>query len=347
MLLLRWILLPISLIYAVISWLRNRLYDFNLLKSHSFPLPIIVVGNLAVGGTGKSPMTEYILRIIGSRLNVAVLSRGYGRKTRGFRSVETNSLAADVGDEPLQIKKKFPANTVVVSEDRCFAIEKIMDKHDAILLDDAYQHRRLKPSFSILLFDFASLQKPIISLPTGNFRDSLQESRRANIIVVTKSPTEIDSQARFKIMSRLAAYSKAPVFFSSISYANVVDANENKISEIDLSKMSVLLLTGIANPIPLQEYVKERVSTMQCISYADHHAFTAKDIAHIKASYEGIKSSHKIILTTEKDFQRLSKDFYTNYPVFYLPITQKIKFNQQQQFESLIENAFTAKESVN
>lgn len=347
MLVLRWLLFPVSLIYAFITWLRNRLYDLNFLKSESFELPVVVVGNLAVGGTGKSPMTEYILRVVADQHKVAVLSRGYGRKTKGFRYVEADALAHEVGDEPLQFKRKFPNNTVVVSENRCLAIHKLAPDHDAILLDDAFQHRRLKPSFSILLFDYASLLKPIISLPTGNFRDSLLESRRANIIVITKTPATIDSQSRFAIMSKLARYSKAPIFFSSIMYSDIVNANGQTLSLPELSKTSVLLFTGIAKPAPLQAFVEQNAANVQVINYADHHNFTEKNIQAIKDSFNQLPGSNKIILTTEKDFQRLNKDFYSNYPLYYIPIRQKINFDQDKQFESLIQKAFCSPSTVN
>lgn len=347
MLLLRWLLLPVSVIYACITWLRNRLYDFGILKSQGFDLPVVVVGNLAVGGTGKSPMTEYILRILAGKSKVAVLSRGYGRKTKGFRYVETSSLTQEVGDEPLQIKRKFPSNTVVVSENRVFAVEKLRPTHDAILLDDAFQHRQLKPSFSILLIDFDSLQRPIISLPTGNFRDSLMESRRANIIVITKSPALVSAQDRFSITARLAQHSKAQVFFSGINYASLLDAFGQKLQLDELSELSVLLLTGIAKPKPLQEFIQSKVASIHAMSYPDHHHFTEKDLQHIQGSFDALSSRNKIILTTEKDFQRLNTDFYTRNPVFYIPITLAIKFEQQQLFESLILKAFAQPQTVN
>lgn len=347
MLLLRWVLLPFSLIYAGITWFRNRLYDQGLLKSQSFDLPVVIVGNLAVGGTGKSPMTEHILRIVQQQYKVAVLSRGYGRKTKGFRYVEIDALADEVGDEPLQIKRKFPNNTVAVCENRCYAIQQLKIAHDAILLDDAYQHRQLKPSFAVLLFDYASLLKPIISLPTGDFRDSLAESKRANIIVITKCPETIDNQVRFALTARLAKYSKATLFFSSISYGSIINATGTQLPLTRLKDMSVLLLTGIAKPESLKAFVSQQTSDIVEHAFADHHNYTDKDILQVQASFNRIRNANKIILTTEKDFQRLDPDFCRNYPVFYIPITQIIRFEQTALFEALITKAFAAQTSVN
>ncbi|WP_085473698.1 tetraacyldisaccharide 4'-kinase [Sphingobacterium psychroaquaticum] len=337
---LRWFLLPITLLYTVIIWFRNRLYDYGILKSTSYNLPVIVIGNLAVGGTGKSPMTEYVLRLVKDKYRVAVLSRGYGRRTKGFYYVESTSDARDVGDEPLQIKRKFPDNTVAVSENRCIGVEKLKDKHDAILLDDAFQHRKLTPSFSILLFDYQSLQEPILSLPTGNFRDLLQESRRADVIVVTKSPEVIHSEERFAIETRFLKYTKAPVFFSRIAYQSIIDKNQQFFDTSLLQDTAVLLLTGIANPIPLYAYLKPRCLQMEHISFPDHHAFTDTDINRVVRTFNNILNSKKIILTTEKDMQRLPQSFVLAYPIYYIPITQEIAFNQSDVFNTLILRSF-------
>lgn len=344
---LRWFLLPITILYTVIVWCRNRLYDFGILKSTSYDLPVIVIGNLAVGGTGKSPMTEYVLRLVKDKYRVAVLSRGYGRRTKGFYHVESTSDARDVGDEPLQIKRKFPNNTVAVSENRCIGVEKLKDKHDAILLDDAFQHRKLTPSFSILLFDYQSLQKPILSLPTGNFRDLLQESRRADVIVVTKSPDTISSQDRFRIETRFLKYTKAPVFFSRIAYQSILNSNQEALDKSLLQHTTVLLVTGIANPTPLYNYLTPISQQVEHVSYPDHHAFSAADIDRITRTFTAISSLNKVILTTEKDMQRLPLSFLTEYPVYYIPITQEIAFNRGDAFNALILRSFAPDQSVN
>jgi len=336
----RWMLLPVSLLYAVIVWLRNRLYDWEVLKSRSFPLPVVVIGNLAVGGAGKSPMAEYVLRRVGASRKVALLSRGYGRKTKGFRYVKTVSAAEEVGDEPLQIKRKFPENTVVVCEDRCRAIDRIADDHDAVLLDDAFQHRKLRPSFSILLFALQSIRKPMLPLPTGNFRDAIQESRRADVIVVTKCPPDLDSQTRFDIQAKFHRHGHAPVFFSETNYGDLTNAVGQTQAIGTLKDRDVLLVTGIANPSPLLSFLKPKVASLRHLAYADHHTFSRADIARITTSFSGMASTDKLIVTTEKDFQRLPGGMKKDFPLFYIPIRQAILFGQAPEFDAVVSRAF-------
>lgn len=337
--LIRYLLLPFSIIYSIITWSRNKLYDLNLLKSKSFDLPIVVIGNLALGGTGKSPMVEHILHIVNPLIKVTVLSRGYGRKTKGFRYVHETDEAINVGDEPLQIKRKFKENTVVVCENRVHAIEKIKNKTDAVLLDDAYQHRKLKPTFSILLFDYYSLNKPIITLPTGNFRDTLLESKRADIIVVTKSPSEINEVTKKNIVNRLKKHSDAPIFFSEITYQTLLTSSKQETDIRFFLEYHAILLTGIANPAPLYEYLVEKVKSITTIKFPDHHVFSEKDLLKIEHLFDNLPSK-KIIITTEKDIQRLPQDFVLKLPTYYIPIQQNILFNQSEEFNSLIKKAF-------
>lgn len=341
---LRWLLLPLSGIYAFVVWLRNRLYDSGMLKSSSFDIPVVIIGNLAVGGTGKSPMTEHILRIVNPFKPVAVLSRGYGRSTKGYRLVNTADRSTDVGDEPLQIKRKFPKNEVVVCEDRVYAIGRMQEKHGAtaILLDDAYQHRKLKPSFAVLLFDCASTLEPMLPMPTGNFRDSLRESKRADVIVVTKCPESIDPLVKAKIISRLSKHSAAPIFFSKIAYQEPLDRDGRTQALSYFQDKDVLVLTGIANPKPLYAYLEDKVKTLSPIKFPDHHQYAAKDFDAIATAYNKLASS-AVILTTEKDFQRLPTDFLEKFHVYYLPIQQEILFDQADSFSEIILGAFGAK----
>jgi len=338
--LVRWLLLPVSPVYAALAWLRNQLYDQDVLKSRSFRIPVVVVGNLAVGGTGKSPMTEYILDMVGRSRRVAVLSRGYGRKTKGFRYVETTSTVAEVGDEPLQIKRKFPENTVVVCEDRCRAIERIQDAHDAVLLDDAFQHRKLRPGFAILLFDFRSLGKAMLPLPAGDFRDGMWESHRADVIVVTKCPPNVHPETRFAIQAKLHRYSQAPVFFSEISYLDPVDDTGQTLDPETLKAQDVLLITGIADPAPLLSFLAPRTKSIRHLPYPDHHAFSGADIARIVSAFSAIASANKLILSTEKDFQRLPRELKRAFSVFYVPIGPHFLFGQAAEFESMVSSAF-------
>ena len=326
---LRYFLLPFSLIYAVVVWLRNRLYDFHILPVRSFDIPTIVIGNLAVGGTGKSPMTEFVVSYLSDKYNVAILSRGYGRNTKGFRMVETDSLALDVGDEPLQFKNKLPNVTVAVCEDRSTGIEKLQADHQLIILDDAYQHRKLSPLFNILLFDFRSFSQPMFVFPAGNFRDLLIESKRAQIIVITKCPVNISDKHKVDIEKKLRRYNKkALIVFSHISYFEPVKSDGK---HINIEGKDIVLVTGIAKPRPLADHITKKAKSVSHISFRDHHTFTDADIDRIIKTFQSLNSTNKIILTTEKDYQRLKpyKDRFDTIELIYLPIG--LKFNDPEQ----------------
>lgn len=325
--LIRWLLLPISLLYQAVVWTRNWLYDHDILQSKSFDIPTIAVGNLAIGGAGKSPMTELITRLLKENYKLAILSRGYGRKTKGFKYVETNSTALEVGDEPLQFKKKFPEITVSVCEDRCAGIATLEANHDVILLDDAYQHRRLKAGYNILLFDFNSLFQPLLTLPTGNFRDILSSSKRADIIVISKSPQHISDYQKQHITDLLNRYTKAPIYYSYIQYEKPKNLHA-ETSNLTLQNLDIILFCGVANPFPLKNYLSELGNSVTLMRYADHHNYSTKDMHTICAKYDSTVAEHKLILTTEKDMQRVDKKVFKGYPVYYIPITTKISSDQ-------------------
>ncbi|MFD2743202.1 MULTISPECIES: tetraacyldisaccharide 4'-kinase [Sphingobacterium] len=323
---LRWLLLPISLLYGFAIWLRNVLYDLAVLKSKSYPVRSIVIGNLAVGGSGKTPMTECLIRWFDKEYSIATLSRGYGRKTKGFRYVQIDDHATQSGDEPLQFKRKFPHLTVAVCEDRRTGIETLIDDHNLILLDDAYQHRRVAASCNILLFEFNSLLGPVIPLPTGNFRDLLPQAKRAHIIVITKVPQGVTEQQKCAITRRLRKHSEAPIYFASIAYgAPKALSRPNNLhypEVVDLQKQHVLLVTGIANPSPLSHYLRQQTNVVESIALPDHHLFTSTDYARIRSAYDALKMrGDTILITTEKDAQRLSLDKLAEIPSFYIPIT--------------------------
>lgn len=334
---LRWILLPISLVYTIIVWVRNILYDNGIFKGQSFEIPTIVIGNLAIGGTGKSPMTEYLIRLLQDQYKIATLSRGYGRKTRGFRFVETSSTALEVGDEPLQFKTKFPNITVAVSENRCFGVSKLQSNHDLIILDDAYQHRKLTPGYSILLFDFQSLFRPIITLPTGDFRDNFSATKRADIIVITKCPNHIEPNQKTHIEHLLRKYNTCPIFYTNIGYSQPIGANGEAFST-DLCNLDIILFCGIANPTPLVEYLEGLQNNIQLIQFADHHNYREEDFDKIIKAYQTSNSTQKIILTTEKDMQRVDKQKFANLPLFYIPIHLQSSDHQDITLDHFIEN---------
>lgn len=339
--LLRWLLFPFSVLYAAVVLLRNWAYDNQLCKSTSFHFPIVVIGNLSVGGTGKSPMTEYLLRLIKPHLNVAVLSRGYGRKTSGFRYVDVHDSAKLVGDEPLQIKRKFPDATVAVCEDRVHGIQQMQDQIDAVLLDDAYQHRKLRPSFSILLLDYESLQHPINPLPTGNFRELLYGCKRAHVIVITKCPQEIPAQVKFSIESRLRKHTLVPLFYTKIAYQKLQTINGLLLDDTQLSNTVAVVVTGIAKPQLLLSHLKPQLKEIIHLSYRDHHNFSPDDLDKISQTFQHIDTPQKIIITTEKDMQRLPLAFITQYPLYFLPIEQDFLFSQANTFDTLVKRAFS------
>ncbi len=335
--LIRWLLLPISLIYWIIVWTRNALYDKAILKGTKFTIPTIVIGNLAIGGTGKSPMTEYIIRLLKNDYRIATLSRGYGRKTKGYKLVKNDSLAIEVGDEPLQFKNKFPEITVAVSEDRCYGIQQLNKDHDLIILDDAYQHRKLTPGFTILLFDFNSLLSPIITLPTGNFRDNFSATKRADLIMVTKCPDEILDKDRTRIEHRIRKHSVAPIFYTGIDYEQPKDRNEQFLT-LPLKQFDIVLFCGIANPLPLQSYLSGLGNTVHTLQFPDHHNYTDKDFNKVVNCYDSLPTNNKIIITTEKDIQRIPTSALQDHPLYYIPITLKSMDKQQSTFDQFIFN---------
>lgn len=336
----RWLLFPFSMLYAGAVWIRNWAYDNQLCKSTAFRFPIVVIGNLAVGGTGKSPMTEYVLRLIKSRRNIAVLSRGYGRKTKGFRYVEVCDTATSSGDEPLQIKRKFPDVAVTVCEDRVYGIQQIQEQIDAVLLDDAYQHRKLRPSFSILLLDYDSLQHPIIPLPTGDFREQLHGCKRASVIVITKCPQEIPDNIKFSIASRLRKYTQAPIFYTKITYQKLQKDNGTAQLDTPLSDTIAVVVTGIAKPQPLLTHLEPQFRAITHLSFPDHHYFSKDDLDKISNTFQRIDTPKKVIITTEKDMQRLPSSFLTRYPVYFIPIDQAFLFDEAPIFDAMIKKAF-------
>jgi len=329
---LRKILFPFAVLYHGVTALRNWLYDKNFFKSVSFEKPVICVGNLSVGGTGKSPMIELIISLLKEDYKLAVLSRGYKRKSKGFQLVEINSSAEEVGDEPLQFKRKFPQVKVAVDANRKEGIAKLQEAADVILLDDAFQHRSVKPSFSVLLTTYSDLYINDYLLPAGNLRESRAGSDRADVIVVTKCPEKISYAQQQEIQYKLKLKPSQRVYFSSISYASVIQSKEDTKHIDSLISNKFTLVTGIANPAPLENYLKGYGLDFEHLAFADHHHFSLSEIAML--------DKKEIILTTEKDFMRL-KDRIANAQVFYIPIHIAI-LNKEEGFKRRIKNAADA-----
>ncbi|PIF01655.1 MAG: tetraacyldisaccharide 4'-kinase [Maribacter sp.] len=297
--LLRKIAFPISLVYALVVYIRNGLYDIGFLKSSSFKTPTICVGNLSVGGTGKTPMIEYLVAQLKDSYTVAVLSRGYKRKSKGFQMASSGGKVEEVGDEPYQIFNKFPDITVAVDADRCNGISRLEESvgPDVILLDDAFQHRKVKPVFSILLTAYGNLYTKDWYLPTGNLRDAKKEARRANVIIVTKCPDTLDGEGQLKIRKWLRPKEGQQVLFSRLQYGDRLKGNVPTLTLEGLLGRKITLVTGIANPGPLVRYLTDKGIDLEHLEFRDHHFFSTSEI--------GLFNSRSIVLTTEKDFARL------------------------------------------
>jgi tetraacyldisaccharide 4'-kinase len=303
----RFLLFPFAVLYDLITSLRNVLYNKGIFTSTSFDLPVIAVGNLNVGGTGKSPQIEYLIRLLQESYKVAVLSRGYKRKTEGFVLINSNHSAEDVGDEPLQFFKKFPKISVAVDAKRVNGIQQLQTKvqPDVILLDDAFQHRKVKAGLYVLLTKYGDLYVNDFLLPTGNLRESRRGAKRANVIVVTKCPQNLSEAEKDQIQKKLKVHKNQRVFFSTISYHPKTKGHQ-KVPLESLKDYEIVLVTGIANPTPLLNFLHEQSCNFQHLKYPDHHHFNPQEIQEIQTVFRQFSEEKKILLTTEKDFMRLS-----------------------------------------
>ena len=336
----RYLLFPFSLIYGVIILVRNFLFDKKILRSASFNFPIICVGNLAVGGTGKTPMTEYLIEIINQKYETATLSRGYKRKTKGFAIANTQTTALEIGDEPMQFHEKYPNVTVAVGEERFEAIPQILHerpKTEVIILDDAFQHRTVKAGLNILLTEYKNLYTRDFMMPAGDLRDVKRSSKRAEIIIVTKCSASINYAEKKSIQDELNILPHQQLFFSEILYAAPYHIFNKKIYEMS-EGTHLLLITGIANPKPMQAFLAEHIHSFDMLHYPDHHIFSSTDLKDILKQFEKIKSKNKLILTTEKDAVRLKKfeKDLAYFPVYALPIKMNILFNEGKLFNDQV-----------
>jgi tetraacyldisaccharide 4'-kinase len=332
----RILLLPFSIIYWFAVWLRNFLYNTKMLRSSSFGLPVICVGNLSVGGTGKSPMVEFLIGHLKDKFKVATLSRGYKRKTRGYALANETTTSLDIGDEPMLFHQKFPGVPVAVGEERLVAIPQLLhDKPDTqvIVLDDAFQHRAINAGLNILLTDHSNLFTRDFYLPTGDLRDLRSAYKRADIIVVTKCKFEMTGEEADKIKQEVQPLSKQQLYFSSIQYGNPYHIINFTPFELD-TNTEVLLVTGIANPQPLKKLLEERCLTYQLMSFSDHYIFRIDDLKDIRRRFDRIESSKKIILTTEKDAVRLLKfrNELEKLPLYVIPISHHFLFDEEMKF---------------
>jgi tetraacyldisaccharide 4'-kinase len=336
----RYLLFPFSLIYGGVVWLRNYLFDKQVLKSESFNFPIVCVGNLAVGGTGKTPMTELLVRMLKDDMAVATLSRGYKRKTRGYALAGENTTALEIGDEPMQFHKKFPDIAVAVGEARLEAIPQLLHDRpgtEVIILDDAFQHRQVTAGLNIVLTEFKNLYTRDLMLPAGDLRDVKQSIKRADLIVVTKCPAALTEVERQKLIAEINPAATQTVFFTKIDYGNPYHLfNKETVQLKDYAEL--LLVCGIANPRPLKDYLVEKVPGYDMLKYNDHHIFDSEDLKEIKKQFDKIPAQQKIILTTEKDGVRLQKfdSELKDLPVYVLPISHSFLFDEAAEFESRV-----------
>ena len=336
--LLRKLLFPFAILYGFITSLRNYLYDKGILKSYSFDIPVIAVGNLSVGGTGKTPQIEYLIRLLSPNYRVSTLSRGYKRKSEGFILADASVNVEILGDEPFQYFKKFPNIQVAVDPDRKNGIEKLLNQKtppEIILLDDAFQHRKVKAGFYILLTAYDDLFCDDFMLPTGNLRESRNGAKRANLIIVTKCPPYISELEQEGICIKLRRFlhsgndNKVEIFFSSIDYDDKVYNDTESLAVSDLKLTPKIVLAGIANPKPFFDYLQ--TDKDEVMIFSDHHHFTESDILNIKS-----QAIDKIIITTEKDFVRLEAKILKA-QLYYLPIKSKFITNRET-FDQIILN---------
>jgi tetraacyldisaccharide 4'-kinase len=336
----RLLLLPFAALYGLIIWIRNLLYNRNFFKSTSFGLPIICVGNLSMGGTGKSPMVEYLVLHLKNRFKVATLSRGYKRKTKGYALATAQTTAIDIGDEPMQFHRKFPEVPVAVGEERLVAIPQLLHDHPetkVIILDDAFQHRAIKAGLNILLTECNNLFTRDFFAPTGDLRDVRGSYARAHVIIVTKCRPDLGIEEKEAITKEIKPLPHQHIFFTTILYGTPYHILHQGFWHMD-DQTEVLLVTGIANPRPLKKLLEERINTYYMMHYGDHHIFSIDDWKDIKKRFESIDAPRKIILTTEKDAMRLLKFELeiANLPFYVMPIEHKFLFNEGPQFDGII-----------
>ncbi len=336
----RWLLFPFSLIYGLVVIMRNWCYDAGVFKSRGFSIPVISVGNLDVGGAGKTPMTEYLVRLLKDHYKLATLSRGYGRKTQGFITATATATATQIGDEPAQFKHKFPEITVAVCEKRVEGIKHLQAGHNLVILDDAYQHRAVKPGLSILLFDYGRINEPHLLLPAGNLREPFSGRWRADVLVVSKCPATLIDEEQARVAERIGPLPFQSLFFTTIAYQPMQDMDGNKADTTLDADTSVFLLTGIANSQPLLQHIKSYTARVVHHNYPDHHQFSLKNITKLAGEFSACTGTKKLIITTEKDAQRLVEHellpLVKTLPILVISIGVQFLNNGEQQFGQLV-----------
>ena len=340
----RKLLLPFSWLYGIVTAVRNFFYDKGFFSSKQFEMPVICIGNLSAGGTGKTPHVEYLIQLLKNHFVLATLSRGYGRNARGFIVASPGMTSEDLGDEPAQFAGKFPEVIVSVGEKRVESIEKLLSEFpgiDAIIMDDGFQHRAVRPGLSVLLTDYNSRFTKDTLLPAGNLRESKNGYKRADIIVITKCPSLSEIEKR-TIITEVSPLKTQQVLFSHLVYDNLVPFNSThaELNPAEVKECQVLLLTGIANPQSLFSFLSESTAQLHLLKFPDHHAFTKNDLITVRKKFDNIVAKKKIIVTTEKDFMRLRKEnlkqFIYDLPFYFLPVKVEFDKNDKELFEEKI-----------
>lgn len=330
---LRFLLFPLGFLYGIITAVRNLLFDWGIKKTYTIPVKSICVGNLSVGGTGKTPHVAYLASLLSPANKVQILSRGYGRKTNGFILLDDNATSETVGDEPLFYHRNFPSVKVAVCESRKTGIENLLEVEtpDVLLLDDAFQHRAVKAGLNIILTDFNQPYYKDLMLPAGDLREWSSGKKRADVVIVTKCPENLTDAVQSEMKKRLK-FNPEAVYFSRIEYGSILPFYGHPATF-----SNVLLVSGIANPLPLQKHLEKKFQ-VEMMAFPDHHAFTLEDIQKIHKKFDTFASENKAIVTTEKDFMRLSDPAMagelSQKPWFYQAIT--VKIDREQDFKTLI-----------
>ena len=350
---------PLSVVYGLIVWLRNRFFNMGFIRQESFDIPVISIGNITAGGTGKTPHTEYLLDLLTSDFKVAVLSRGYKRKSRGFILARPTSTVADIGDEPRQMALKFPDAIIAVNNNRANGIYRLINEFgdlNVVLLDDAFQHRRVKPGLSVVLIDY---NRPVHSdalLPYGNLREQASELKRAHIVIVTKTPEDIKPIEKRIFIKELGLYPFQFLYFTTFRYGAPVPIFKKshkgpKWEHIHKNTPEVLLVTGIANAKPLLVHIQRHTNHCVHMEFADHHFFTENDLVKIHERFKVLGENEKYIFTTEKDAMRIKEikhiDKTLKDHLFFIPVEVKFLDDKAKNFNKDIVDYVAKEKSVN
>ncbi len=333
----RKVLYPFSVLYGIVTSVRNKLFDWKVIPSAKYNLPVISVGNITVGGTGKTPFTEYLIQLLQQDYKLALLSRGYKRKTKGALLADDNPRAEDIGDEPCQIKSKFGDIEAVVAEKRVEGMDLILEKTnvDVVIMDDAYQHRYVTPGLSILVIDYNRPLWKDMPFPGGNLRECANGQKRADLILVNKCPLDLSQDDKEWWLKKIGPLPTQKVFFSGITYGSLVDINGQWIDNLS---RPVLAIAGIARPEPFFEYLHEVYNIRHRLIFPDHYQYANKDVTMIMQKLETL-GKDAFIITTEKDYTRLKGlDKDMDNKLTFLPIRLKVLFEEEKQLELIIHN---------